>query len=42
MPVETDDQGLRWGGSAEKATTRFGRFIRRTSLDELPQFINVL
>ena len=42
MPVHTEVSGIRWGGSAEKATTRFGRFIRRTSLDELPQFINVL
>ena len=42
MPVDIEKEGVRWGGSASKATTRFGQFIRRTSLDELPQFINVL
>ena len=42
MPVHAEKNGIQWGGSAQKATTQFGRFIRRTSLDELPQFINVL
>jgi putative colanic acid biosynthesis UDP-glucose lipid carrier transferase len=42
MPVDIEKEGPRWGNSGAKVKSPFGRFIRRTSLDELPQFINVL
>jgi putative colanic acid biosynthesis UDP-glucose lipid carrier transferase len=42
MPVDIEKGGIRWGAAEEKVKSPFGRFIRRTSLDELPQFINVL
>ena len=42
MPVDTEKNGVQWGNAGSKATNKFGQFIRKTSLDELPQFLNVL
>jgi putative colanic acid biosynthesis UDP-glucose lipid carrier transferase len=42
MPVNVERGNVQWGGAGSKTNTRFGRFIRQVSLDELPQFINVL
>lgn len=43
MPVEAEaDTGPVWAREGEKRATPFGALLRRTSLDELPQFINVL
>jgi len=41
MPVDMESNGVMWG-ARDKEPTKFGRFLRRTSIDELPQFINVL
>lgn len=42
MSVDSEKRGVEWGGASSMLVTSFGAFIRKTSLDELPQFINVL
>src|SRR5690606_26526418 len=43
MRCDAESDGVaRWATTSDDRTTRVGRFIRMTRLDELPQLVNVL
>ncbi|MBT8256752.1 MAG: exopolysaccharide biosynthesis polyprenyl glycosylphosphotransferase, partial [Bacteroidia bacterium] len=42
MVVNAEKQGARFAEKKDPRITRFGRFLRRSRFDEIPQFINVI
>ena len=42
MCVEAEAQGARWAAKNDPRTTRVGRFLRKSRIDEIPQLWNVL
>lgn len=42
MIRDAEKNGAQWAEKDDPRVTRVGRFIRKTRIDELPQFINVL
>jgi len=42
MTVNAESKGAQWAQKSDPRTTRVGKFIRKTRIDEIPQLINVL
>ncbi len=42
MITNAEKDGIKWAQKNDVRVTRFGKFLRKSRLDEIPQFINVL
>lgn len=42
MHKDAEENGLRWAEENDERTTAFGKWLRRTRMDELPQLVNIL
>ncbi|MFZ5806610.1 MAG: sugar transferase [Verrucomicrobiota bacterium] len=42
MSIEAEKNGAQWARLHDSRVTRFGKFLRKTRIDEIPQFWNVL